>query len=585
MFKQRIHESLVEILEKSSSLTERLNIIFNGNKSQKKDDIVNSSIKHWCQVVAQDNWEQFENFLAWDGLDLKTVNRILGFVSIGKKEPFPAWLEILNEYLINVDSIKVETLGNNDCTDINEQIPFEEILLPFIYVARQRLVTEAGSHYDLLSEESHASFERRLLWRLSYICSPTIELEFSVFRATKQPSVTRFLENLGKNSKEYYQNFVEYLFEGGLLKFFQEYPVLARLAATVTDLWVDATREFICRLESDKLEIQHTFQPDTELGQVVAVQANLSDYHNNGRSVIAVQFASSLKLIYKPKDIGLEEAYFRLLSWFNEQSLFLPFKLLKIINRSTYGWVEFAESLPCKEQAEAQRYYQRAGALLCLVYILEGTDLHNENIIACGEHPVLIDLETLMHPVFNHSEALRNVKNAQELAYQKLNFSVLRSGLLPYGQFQVGNRNYDSSGLGGSNIQETLFPVKKWKNINSDMMVVAQEYEKVSPHANVPSLEGFYLSLSDYYKEFVDGFRQMYELLIERKQILLSPDSPLTMFAKQQVRFVFRPTAVYSSLLEKTLNPKFMRDGVDRSIQLDLLSRGVVNSEIGRAHV
>ena len=86
--------------------------------------------------------------------------------------------------------------------------------------------------------------------------------------------------------------------------------------------------------------------------------------------------------MYKPKDMGTEAAYHRLLAWLNEQGAPLPFKVLRVLDRSTHGWVEFVEHLPCRDQDEARRYYERAGMLLCLFYALEGTDCHYENIIA-----------------------------------------------------------------------------------------------------------------------------------------------------------------------------------------------------------
>ena len=112
---------------------------------------------------------------------------------------------------------------------------------------------------------------------------------------------------------------------------------------------------------------------------------------------MALTFASGRKLVYKPKDMGTEAAYHRLLAWLNERGAPLPFKVLEVLDRSTHGWVEFVEHLPCRDRDEARRYYERAGMLLCLFYVLEGTDCHYENIIASGEYPVLIDTETLMH--------------------------------------------------------------------------------------------------------------------------------------------------------------------------------------------
>jgi type 2 lantibiotic biosynthesis protein LanM len=60
---------------------------------------------------------------------------------------------------------------------------------------------------------------------------------------------------------------------------------------------------------------------------------------------------------------------------------------------------------------------------------------------------------------------------------------------------------------------------------------------------------------------------------------LNTEDSPFKKLAHQQVRFVFRATRVYASLLNNTLQPRYLRDGIDRSIQLDALSRALLLSD------
>ncbi|WP_375511635.1 DUF4135 domain-containing protein [uncultured Nostoc sp.] len=60
----------------------------------------------------------------------------------------------------------------------------------------------------------------------------------------------------------------------------------------------------------------------------------------------------------------------------------------------------------------------------------------------------------------------------------------------------------------------------------------------------------------------------------------MAANTPLTKLANQRVRFVFRPTQVYGNLLKQTLQPKFLQNGVDRSIALDVLRRSLLKSEI-----
>ena len=159
------------------------------------------------------------------------------------------------------------------------------------------------------------------------------------------------------------------------------------------------------------------------------MKACINKTNNKGTSVIALTFSSGLKLIYKPKDLSTEIIYFDLLSWFN-QHISLKFKTLKIINRKNYGWVEFVECLPCKNKEEVNGYYTRTGHLLCIMYLMGGNDCHCENIIASGEYPVFIDLETLMQ-----AETVLNNKEYNDraitMADNKISRAVMKSGLLP----------------------------------------------------------------------------------------------------------------------------------------------------------
>ncbi|MDZ8259870.1 type 2 lanthipeptide synthetase LanM family protein [Nostoc sp. ChiQUE01b] len=584
---QFTHLDLITIAEQASTVNERLGTEFKAEEAQaiKNNELVNSRIENWCQVVAQGNKELFEQRLAWDGLDIETVSQVLGSVHLTEAQDLPSWTETLKSVLEATNLVSLEMLekgisSENGCLKPQEPLPFEELLLPFIYVARKQLSNQVSTSYYLLSDESHAVLERGLLHSLASLCAEALGLNFLVFRTYKQPRLTHRLAQIqSAKSRQHYNSFIREMLAGGLLTFFQEYSVLARLAATITDFWVDSISEFIQRLASDWSDIKTTFQDDGELGQVVAIHGNLSDFHHNGRSVIGVTFASGLKIIYKPKDLGSEEAYFQLLGWLNEQQIPLQFKLLQVLNRSTHGWVEYVEHLPCEDLQAAKRYYQRAGMLLCLLYVLEGTDCHSENIIASGEYPVFIDMETLM------SHQVRDIvgddinATASNLATQQMMDSVLRIGFLPTWNLGPDGVVYDSSGLGGVGVQETNFRVRRWQHINTDSMALGYESMKPPVYSNIPSVAGVSLSSSQYVAELVDGFRQMYEFLIAHRETLLAANSPLTRLANQRVRFVFRPTQVYGNLLKQTLQPKFLQNGVERSIALDVLSRSLLKSE------
>ncbi|MEQ9549609.1 MAG: type 2 lanthipeptide synthetase LanM family protein [Coleofasciculus sp. G3-WIS-01] len=624
-----LQPELVRIVEQACSLTDRLATGEISSNPSDSDIRIKSRLEKWCQTAAQGDLEKFQKRLAWDNINLSTVSRFLGHVSLSGTQNLPDWVETFQAGIEAAPSISIETLKRPSSiprnrvkseddnaistfhpkkpgflTDVLEPgksssflnpqnpIPFEETFLPFIQVARDKLTALTGDSSPNLTAAACADLERSLLVSLSSLCSSSMELKFSAFRAKRQSALSRLLEQ-SQNSytKTHYRAFIQQMLKnGGLLAFFQDYPVLARLVATVTDFWVDATGEFIQRLTADWSTIQQTFQPDMELGQVNSINPCKSDPHNQGRSVMEVSFASGLKLIYKPKDLGLDVAYFNLLNWCNQHFIqsphfpsLQPYKLLNVLNRATYGWVEFVEYLPGQNPAEIKRYYQRAGQLLCFLYVLGANDCHHENLIAWGEHPVLVDLETLMQHPFQEiaGQARKEGAEAVSLAQRRLMDSVMGTGLLPHWHLGSDKRTaYDLSGLAGFGNQETSDQIPKWENINTDRMVLTHETAKLSSQTNAPSLAGIIQAPNEYVNELVDGFEHKYRFLVAHREALLATDGPLSALSHQRVRCLFRPTQVYASVLQKSLHPQYLRDGVDHSIELEVLCRAFLGTDL-----
>ncbi len=568
-------KQLIDLVEKASTFDERFKGEFlplDGDDGQ--NSVNNYRLEQWCQVSAQGDWDKFQNQLSWKGLTLNDARQLLGKVCIKDKEKLPKWTEDLNEIIHGTSVEKFldkQTIEKKLFLNSQELIPFEEIFLSFIDIAKQKLMILSGSSYYLLSEEAHTKFERALLERLAQVCGLALAQEFSIFRSCHQSTIA-YLLNQSSNlpSKKLYINFIKEMLEGKLLSFFQEYSVLAKLTTLITNFWIESTHKFISRLESDWSIIQTTFQPEVELNQVIDVQPKLSDFHDNGCSVTLIKFASGLKLVYKPKDLGLEKAYFNLLDWINKHNISLQFKLLKVISYSTHGWVEFVEYQVCQNQQQAKHYYRRSGMLSCLLYIMQGTDFHHGNLIASGEYPVLIDLETLMQPRMIKSQL--PIKGAQYLAYYQFLNSVIGTGFMPRWEFGTGGESYDSSALGGVGEQETSFQILKWDNINTDKMTLSYQSAKTQAHQNIVFLNEKSLSPNDYIQEIKEGFYEMYCFFIKYQKVMEATESPLVHFANQSVRFVFRSTQMYASILQKTMQPTFLRYGIDRSIQLDILS-------------
>src|SRR5207247_4036470 len=130
----------------------------------------------------------------------------------------------------------------------------------------------------------------------------------------------------------------------------------------------------------------------------------------------------------KPRSMAVDFHFGQLLSWLKDRGSHPPFLTLKILDRKTHGWSEFIPAGRCTSVEQVSRFYERQGGYLALLYALEATDFHFENLIASGEHPVLVDLEALFHPRTGGSDPGEPIL---ELESHALEHSVLRVGLLP----------------------------------------------------------------------------------------------------------------------------------------------------------
>ena len=624
-------EDLADIVANASFLWERLSaerFVIDRDRTNTFENTleVEQRCERWCQTVSHENDPAIlQKRLQWEGLALDTIRPRLGKVKLAAGQPLPPWAETLRQIIQVAAEFNLDTEVHLP-TIPEVPIPFEDILLPAIKVAREHLLTRLGylqfslefPPLSIFSKKAYFSLERSLLEQLSGLCSKTFELEFSRVRSFGQNLITLLgLEETASHSKTNYKQFVQEVLQDGLLDFFQTYPVLGRLIATSVDFWVSATVEFIQRLAQDQEIIQQTFgsttvdQPqnidedltgksfhhrnliptsssvkvaaleDQNHHKVVEVESFLSDPHNQGRTVILLTFQSGLKLVYKPKDLGLEVAWNQFLDWCNQHSQLLDLRVMKVAHRENYGWVEYVEQRPCIDTTAAKRCYQRAGMLLCLIYVLRGTDCHCENLIASGEHFVLIDMETLLH---HDAHLIENSPAAQVMApdsVQQFWDSVLRTGLLPRWDFSADNRiAYDISGLSNAQTQQATQRTVGWQLINTDAMYRSYEAVKSLPtKTNVLFLGDTALSPHDYQADIANGFEQMYRFLMVYQAQLLAPDGPLAALQHQQVRFIFRSTQIYSTVLRNVLAPTHLKNGVDYSIELDQLSRAFVVSQ------
>ncbi|MFE2294780.1 type 2 lanthipeptide synthetase LanM family protein [Streptomyces sp. NPDC059452] len=298
-------------------------------------------------------------------------------------------------------------------------------------------------------------------------------------------------------------------------------------------------------------------------GALSGVEIGAGDSHRGGRSVMLLRFADGSRLVYKPRPLAAHRHFNSLVDWFGSLPGTPALRALRVLDRGEYGWVEFVEERPCSSAAETGLFYRRQGALLALLHLLDGTDLHQENLIACGPHPVLVDVETLFHPPLPQA-------HSSDPAARALHASVQRVGLLP--QLLVGDSAaLDVSAVGGGRAAASPIETADWAGAGTDSMRLVRRSGRFTESANRPRLEGNPVDPSAYTDALCEGFRAGYTAISDHRDELLGQRGLLSEFAQDEVRVVARPTWTYTTLLDESTHPDLMRDAAERHRVLSLL--------------
>jgi Lantibiotic modifying enzyme len=566
---------VIEMVERASTMRERLSGDFLPRPSAVCEH-VSGSIDAWCASAAKGDARTFARRLALDGLDLSSVERAVGAVSIAPSRDLPEWAILLERYFHALPQHGEFPRDNAD------KIPFEEIFLPLAGLVERELGCILGDELREVSSAARRGLRTTLLKRLARSAAPTLYERFDSHRAARSGNGRGEGENETPCNapRGVYREYVRGMLGGGMVELLREFPSLARIVATVALLWRDASAELLARLHEDRTAIANYFDAGREPGALQAVESGMSDAHAGGRTVHFLTFASGLRLVYKPRGLRIDAAFGELLAWLTLRGAPLPRPraaalAVRVLDRGSYGWAEYVEHHGCVDLSAVGRYYQNAGALLALLHSLGATDCHYENIVASGERPVIVDLETVLQPEIARSDP--PLDQARNFGARRLyDDSVLRTGMLPAWQRSGEYDAYDIGGLSANGDQTTPFTSLRWRAINSDAMRAEHGRATTGSHPNFPVLGGRAVPPAAHVDDIVLGFRRMYEWLAAHRDLLLSPDGPVERLAREKVRFIARPSSVYDHVLRRSLRSDALRDGTARDIELELLARGLL---------
>jgi class II lanthipeptide synthase len=555
------------LVVRAATIDELLSDDFEVLPGQKGDaDLAARRLAAWCQSSASGDWSLFGQRLQRDGWAIdETLKR---FATIRRKAsvPSPAWI---------ADAIWIETALQSPAKSADhppdgyEPYAFEHLFKPLVVQAAERLWSSLDQRtVDNLTESARGRLRYSLLRELSNLCAPAIYEQFVIARKAGEAAHDPPKAKQACSTSRYDQ-FVTDMKAGGFRRLFEDKPVLLRLIAVMTRQWIETSREFVLRLAADLPAIRRDILRSNAESPVATIEGDLSDPHNGGRSVRIVTFADGSRVVYKPKDLRLDIAWHTLIERLNHANPPIELKVVRAITRDGYGWTEFISHAGCADREGCKRFFKRAGAWLALFHCFVANDMHQENMIAAGDHPVPIDLETILQSTAEEHETADPEARASDLAMEKLANSVMMVGLLPaYGRTPDNN----VFAMGGMTADWNSKIKIKWDNINSDEMRPTRSKEASNTNPNLPHVDGQYARLADHIDDLVSGFED-YAKFLQRQ----SKDSKFgdiyEGFAGLPVRKVVRATRFYSMLLQRLKNNRAMDDGVIWSAQADFIAR------------
>jgi type 2 lantibiotic biosynthesis protein LanM len=544
-------------------------------KTKINTDLAQRRMQKWKLQSPFTNNSCFTQRLAINGITEDQLLSLLGepIEEVKNRLPdLPDWLKQLAQAFFHPTHSQAEVILAPEKLGEQKEAGFLYIIEPLLSQEIDRLnkgiqkIAQANSHLPFDSSTVvkllFANFQVELL----DILSRTLVLELNVTR----------LQGLlqGDTPQERFQSFLQRLRQHEIaINLLQEYPVLARQLVISINHWVNFSLEFLQHLCHDWDAICTTFSPETDPGILVYVDSNIGDTHRGGRAVLIAKFSSGFRVVYKPRALSVDVHFQQLLEWLNQRGNHPPFRTLKILNRDTYGWVEFIESHSCTTSEEVERFYERQGSYLAVLYAMEATDFHMENIIAAGEHPILVDLESLFH---SRIEANYLNKKSEHFVVKTANYSVLGVGILPQRLWENNDsKGVELSGLGGEEGQLTPSRIQYLTGIGTDEMRVERKQMPMLGSQNRPTLNCAQVNVLNYKDAIIAGFTSMYQLLIKHRDNLLSEKSPLFFFHEDEVRFIPRFTEEYSLLLDESYHPNLLQNALDRDRFFDLLWLGI----------
>ena len=382
----------------------------------------------------------------------------------------------------------------------------------------------------------------------------------------------------GKDPEEEYQYYCRRLLKNTTYRkeLGEKYPEMVRLLFVKMEFAFQNLRNLLEQFEKEKEKLEKELCGGEKISFIQNLLIGDSDSHQGGKTVIRCWFDNGRMAVYKPHSIRKEKLYQKLYGWFCQKCGMEAFFFF-MEGEGDYGWEEYLSVKECQTVEEVKRYFKRMGVHLCLCTLLGGTDMHQGNFLAVGEHPVLFDLETV--PGVRKKE---KCESADEIIKEMLRDSVSKTGILPFPAWRYKGQGIILSALYRENEVRTTVKLPVVRKPKTSEMYLDYQVREMHPGSSLPIYQGKKADPTDYMGDVQEGFEKAYRIWMEHSREVKELLQP---FWNCTSRFLTRHTQQYSMYLSTSINPLFLQSTERRLTFLQIMqkeerSREIVSKEI-----
>lgn len=520
------------------------------------DNETAAALASWRRLAAKDHACHFDIYLERLGLSERLAVPRLGPARLATQAALPDWADRLPAWIALV--CEGDTISSDD-------VPFADLFRPLGLALWDRIAGNLDC--SLWAAPVRDDVSTGLATHLSALFADSLYIWFDAFRSVGQSHGRYAADEAPAASNRLYADFLSWLRSGHFVRLLDRKPVLARFLAMSVLQWEQHVSELVQRLDRDRPAIVARFFSNCPPGAVTGLDFGMSDRHGDGRGVAIVRFDGGQQLVYKPRDLGIDHAWAIFLHHIQAAGAPGELRTPDVLCGDGYGWASFIDARPCASLAEVRAFYTRAGALLALFQILGSCDFHQENVIACGSHPVPVDLETLLRPAGRLGSDDPSGHQVLSVAARRVSASVFESGYLPYWNTFRSTR-WIGGGLSWSVPEEVM--VTGWLHANTDAMTLGRKPLVVEAVRHLPRLADSVVDPSGHLDDIDAGLVAMGRFVLANREAVRDA---LGVFRGTSVRVVLRDTRFYEMLSRRAAQPGRLADGLSASLELEFLMR------------